>query len=342
MKYILLAMGILLALFGDIIEKEKKNNSTRGIKFKKITSFGWILIISSMVLAALGIIQTFNDENIAKKLSAEKNLDDSIALSNKNKNDSIRFMSIIDKIAYSQNAVLEKSNEIVTTTLKETDKILVNNKNNNFSIPEEFIINFELELLINEDLQSIEKELKKVYNWNSSGDKNYGFSLNYNFKNIFKSPTLNALHNFDNGVFDIGIDFFDNKEKQLLSLIDLNKTSLQNSRTHKFKDPMGYQNKFYTFYYCNQRKIKIAGHQIQIGVDKNIYCKSLLELGSKKMKVRFYVGAITNDNSIFEQFNVKLNRLSISTKDGLTINVEKFNQKTNNVFECILKSTPWN
>lgn len=341
MKYILLALGILLALFGDIIEKEKNDNFIRGFKFKKLTSFGWILFICSVVISVLGIIQTFNDEKLAKKQSDEKNLNDSISLCNKNKNDSLRFMSIIDKIANSQNAVLEKSNEIVTTTFKETDKILKDNKNNNFSIPDEFILNFDTELLIDEDVIKIKNDLRKHYTWNDSNLVGWGFKINYDLKNVFEYPILNAVHNFDNGVFIISLKFLDKNNKELLELRDINNGDLENGRTHKYKDPLGYQNNFLLTYFINESKINIYGNQIQIGTNKNTACKSLLELANKKIKVHIYSSSSVNANRMHIPLYIKLNNLTISTKGGIGTVVSKFKMVSPNNFESVLNDNIW-
>ena len=359
MKYILIILGIFISFFGDILEKESKDDSQKEKTFfKKLTPVGHFLTLIGLFISLFGVFMAYDEEVETKKANKIKNEADSTSLVRKNLSDSTRYSDIIDKLIIANNTTIKQSYENIKTTLIESKKQLNESRNNKFLIPNEFEVDIEIELDLDpsksKELESYLSKSLGIYMLNGDLSPNFinteGIGLGYLDKPNVQNELLSSIMNVSNGIIQIFIEFKDDKkQKNLLKIHDTNFTNLTDWKTHKynrsFTATTRLKNMYSVFYYFKKHKFILFGNSIWLDSDRNSLAPSLNDLLDSNCFIQINIVSFSfKGNIVTTQENLKgiVKNLKLRTKDGLGLGLSHFNKIKDNEFKMKLtKSEKW-
>ena len=340
MKYFLIIGGILLSVLNEIFEKENKESADSQIIIKKLTKQGKFVLILGVMLALLGLYQTWYEEKDNLKIGREKFEKDSTTLSNKNKSDSIRFMAIIKELNFTQEKVINTSNQIVSTTLSESQKILNSSENGKFPIPNTIGVRFDADFIVDESIiKKCDPIFIETYRKNHLGDtekipENAGISLNsLSFKdtsNLF----LYHIFNLADSDISLGLMFMNEKGKRLMNINYKKSGPLVNWATFKGNPksfPTFENDKYDVSYYFKEQKFKLSAFELNLDVNRTSDAKSLFDLMNSTIHAHLFVASYSHLLRKQYFFKLKLNKIDLMANNGLILHLNnfKFKEKEN-------------
>jgi hypothetical protein len=339
-KYYLLIAGIVFTFLGELFEKEKEKNEKIEFRIKSFTKAGLILIVVGFFLSAFGVYQTFEDERKTKLENKIKITEDSLRFERKNFTDYVRYKSIINKLIDNQGQLLKETDNIVSTTIGESHRQLVESNKNRFLIPEYFIVTFELKLDINpKEIEIAENEIFRLYKSEISRDFKTlngrpvggGIGLiSLQQKGQTNSKVLEAFQEMSNSFLNCGIFFKDNKMKTICAIQESSVSNIRNWQTIKFKTENYMDEVFIVVYNFDEKRFSIRGQRLKINTNKTPNAGSLIDLLGKRLEFNleaYYVNQIA-------QF--ELSELIIDTPDKNTLILKNFKKNSNTKFFKIL------
>lgn len=343
LKYYLIIGGILVSFFSDVIQKEKDDKNKSKLGLKKYTKTGRFILILGLLLSCLGVYQIISDDKeneIKVFLKAQK---DSTILAKKNFNDSVRFMAIIKELSKNQNQVLTKTDNLLATTLEESQKVLLDGHKTKLTIPEQFYISFKAIIDIDQkNITEYETEIAKVNNkylneYNTSNNRNFNGALSlipktYNNQNFGE---LTSIFNLANGQIITIINFNDDYNKSVLRIWNNDMSKLNYGKPPFSKQEEKFnENKYEVYYDFKNKLFYLMAQRICLNSYHNESTTSLVDLKNKKIEVE--IGLRSDPD--FKQFRLKkIIDFKISTINGLGLLLNDFNKSYDNYNDIFTK-----
>lgn len=336
LKYLLIFGGILVSFLNDIIVKEKDDKNESKLYLKKYTKIGLFTVIFALLISSSGLYLTYKEDEQNKSELFLKTKKDSIIFAQKNSNDSLRFMAIIKELSKNQSQVLTQTDNILSSTLKESKKLMIDGYKNKFIIPEQFFISFKAEFDLDKiNIQKTENEIfsvysKYIYEFELNNNKKFDGSLGLDFFN-YSDKTFEDLYylfKLSEGQIITTINFLNNDKKKVLKIFNNDNSSLKNGKTPFSKPNDNFiQNTYNVQYDYRNKKFFLHGFDICLNSERTQDVISLIDLQNKVIQIEI---SVTSSDKLGGYKSFKLKKIiefSLHTKDGLSLKP--------NIFEVI-------